>query len=212
MFQSDDIKELITALVAAKKEFKPLRFDKAGNRGMKYASIAAINEATKDALLKHGLTLDQFEIYDQAIDKTILKTILTHVSGQWRANHALLIAEKSQAIANANQAYGAAISYARRYSLASMLNLAADENDVDEHEYEAEPAKPRQPSSREVILGRIKEGLKQINDPEYLYAFMQRYTKRGSYHFDDVQYIAGDKLDGALQDVATRFKQKAIEG
>lgn len=128
LLQSENINELITALVKAKLEFAPIRFDERGARN-EYASLGSLLESIKIPLLKNGLDLSQEEMSEN--DKYYLFTKLTHISGQWKGVIAPLIIDPNQKGINLNQQYGAALTYARRYSLSSFLGLYADSIDID---------------------------------------------------------------------------------
>ncbi len=116
--QSPQINELVTALVAAKKEFKPLKADVKGNYG-EYASSDAIKESTEAALLTHGLVFVQNRVFIDG--RTFLQSRIMHSSGQYVAAYMLLtIPENARSV---DQAYGSATTYQRRYEAYGMLGL-----------------------------------------------------------------------------------------
>ncbi len=133
--QSPQINELVTALVAAKKEFKTLRADVKGNYG-EYASSDAIKEATEDALGNHGLVFIQNRVF---IDSRIfLHSRILHSSGQWLAAYfPLYIPENVRSI---DQAYGSATTYQRRYEAYGMLGLGKGDG-MDPDSIPEEPQK-----------------------------------------------------------------------
>ena len=132
--QSSQVNELIVALIKAKLEFKPLVFDKKGNRN-KYASLGAIKDATEKPLLKNGITLDQYEVKEVG-HEVILVSILTHISGQWRASTSPIISDpNSKSIQDTNQRHGAALTYTTRYAARTILGLYADEDDLDNYDH-----------------------------------------------------------------------------
>ncbi len=133
--QSPQINELVTALVAAKKEFKPLRADVKGNYG-EYASSDAIKEATEAALSNNGLVFTQHRSIDNGI--VVLVSKIVHISGQWMgAYFPLVIPENVRSI---DQAYGSATTYQRRYEAYGMLGLGkGDGMDPDSEPEEQQP-------------------------------------------------------------------------
>ena len=123
MRTSDSTKELMTALVAARAAFTPLRKDAVGqvgsDRQYRYADLAGLLEATLPALTAHGVTVLQ------AIDAetATLITRVEHVSGEWVESAYPLTINLPP------QQFGSSISYGRRYSLQSLLCVAADDDD-----------------------------------------------------------------------------------
>lgn len=124
MRTSDSTNKLIEALVAARPAFTPVRKDAVGqvgsDRQYRYADLAGLLEATMPALTAHGLAVLQ------AIDAetSTLITRVEHVSGEWvEAAYPLVISLQPQAL-------GSSITYGRRYSLQSLLCLAADDDDA----------------------------------------------------------------------------------
>ena len=126
--QSDQINELLTAFVAAKKEFTPLVKDKQGQRHS-YTSKEAIMDSVEQPLLNNGLIFMQRR--DFIDGQVVLITTLFHqTSGQYiSARMPLYISENAPSI---DQAYGAATTYQSRYEMYIMLNVGNDDgNDPD---------------------------------------------------------------------------------
>ena len=130
MNKSENIKELALALSKAQAEMPPAELN-AVNPFLKnkYADLGSIIKAAKPIIAKHGLSISQLPTSNgNGIGVT---TILMHSSGEWLESTMLLPLEDSnnKAVTSA-QAAGAIISYLRRYSIASVLGMYADE-DVD---------------------------------------------------------------------------------
>ena len=90
----------------------------------KYADLAAVWEACREALTQNGLAVVQSpgEIADGRMHMT---TMLLHSSGEWmRGDLAIPLGNKLDA-----QGYGSATSYARRYALAAFVGVASDDDD-----------------------------------------------------------------------------------
>jgi ERF superfamily len=126
--------EITKALIKARRNFKTVAFDRNGQRN-KYATLKSILVAVDDALMDEGILFTQSEIVDKDYQCPILETRLMHVSGESISSRALIANDEKSPITNENQRYGAALSYARRYSAMTILGLYADESDVDDHEY-----------------------------------------------------------------------------
>lgn len=88
----------------------------------KYAPLESIMKAALPVLTKHGLAVTQ--LIDNIDGNSALTTVLMHVSGQEiRSTMPLILAKEDP------QGQGSAITYARRYSYASILGLVIDEDD-----------------------------------------------------------------------------------
>lgn len=121
---SSNINELAKALANAQAQFKPSK--KSGfNPHFKshFSTLEDHIEATRDGLAENGLAIVQPPSGggDGCVCQT---TILMHSSGQFIQGELILPAKNNTA-----QDCGSAISYARRYSYASMLNLSSEDDD-----------------------------------------------------------------------------------
>ncbi len=125
--QSEQISELATALAKAQGEMKAAAFNRVNPHFKnKYADLAAIWEAVRGPLSKHGLSVTQTEESYGNNDSEFrlhLTTTLLHSSGQW------IKSMRPLPLGVRPQEYGSALTYARRYSLASIVGIAADEDD-----------------------------------------------------------------------------------
>jgi len=140
MNKSESIKNLAMALKKAQSEMGAVEFD-ATNPFLKnrYASLGAVIGASKDALTRNGLSVSQPAISDE--HGVGITTILMHDSGEWLETTITLPLGEEKGKSQA-QVAGSIISYLRRYSLASLLNLYSDEdNDGNEAKPQPKPAK-----------------------------------------------------------------------
>lgn len=124
--KSENINELSAALAKAQSEMQDAELD-GWNPHFKssYSTLSAVWAACRAPLSKNGLAVLQgIEREDQGF---ILRTTLTHSSGQWIESVCPIISSK-----NDMQGIGSAISYARRYSLQAMVGVASKEDDDGE--------------------------------------------------------------------------------
>lgn len=91
----------------------------------RYADLNAILAVVKPALNAQGIQLYQPTIVKD--NKTIVRTLLLHTSGEWLASEMEVIVSKQ----NDPQAYGSAVTYARRYSLQALVALEAEDDDAE---------------------------------------------------------------------------------
>lgn len=124
--ESESIDKLAEALAKAQGTMEAAKQDSlmVGEKySFKYASLAAVHAAIRGPLSANGLA------YTQVLDqwepgKLILITTLMHVSGQFvRSIFPLPPAGGNM------QAFGSALTYAKRYSIAAMIGIASDEDD-----------------------------------------------------------------------------------
>lgn len=145
--RSDNIGKLTVALTQAQMEFKPIvKETENPYYRSKYADLATLIEATREALAKHGLAVVQFpQLSGQNVTVT---TLLTHESGEWMQNDLTLPGKgqgKDGAVRFDAQSIGSAITYARRYAYQAMLNIAGEEDDDGNDTIQRQPADTRKP-------------------------------------------------------------------
>jgi len=131
------INEIAAALAKAQGEFLPVEKDGAVNAGKfsyRYSTISAIRKATTPALSKNGLAVTQ--VIDHIGDLHYLRTVLMHTSGQTIESEMVInVALKPQDL-------GSLLTYLRRYQLAAILGIVADEDeDGQMAQNAAQPAK-----------------------------------------------------------------------
>lgn len=145
MKTSENINELATALAAFQVQLQTLSKDKQGH-GYKYAPLDVVTDAIREKLASNGLSYVQMPAPApiEMGPSVGLTTRLMHTSGQWMESTYSIPVPASKRM-NEAQAYGAALSYARRYALTAMLGIVADEDTdgaVDAPKQQAKPAKP----------------------------------------------------------------------
>jgi len=124
MDMSPDIKDLAIALAKVQAAIKPATKD-ATNPHFKsrYADLPAVWDACRKELSGNGLSVVQLPA-DAGEGRVGLKSILLHSSGQYIA------CEYSTRLQQDNaQGVGSALTYLRRYALAALVGIVADEDD-----------------------------------------------------------------------------------
>ena len=123
MNKSDSIKELATALNKAQSEMSGA---KKGAKNpffkSKYADLEEVINCAKVPLSDNGLSISQFPVSEDG--KAGVNTILMHLSGEFMESTLLLACTKQDP-----QAYGSAITYARRYAYQSVLGIPSEDDD-----------------------------------------------------------------------------------
>jgi hypothetical protein len=96
-------------------------------RSFRYAPLSSGLEIVRKTLSEHEIAVIQTTAIDQASRMLNLTTLLAHSSGEWIASHwpVCSVAE----VANPHR-MGAALTYARRYALFTLVGIAG-EDDLD---------------------------------------------------------------------------------
>lgn len=131
-FQSATINELSAALSKAQAEFPAIPksrivdfIPKDGRRvKYNYADLSDVIEAIKGPLAKNGLSHSEQLVMIE--NRVVLFTRLLHSSGQW------ILSTYPVTLGSKPQESGSAITYARRYTLSSLLGIQAEEDNDGE--------------------------------------------------------------------------------
>lgn len=126
MEKSTSIENIAKALVKFQGECPVIELDRevevktktGGSYKFKYATFGNIVETTKPILAKHGLSFCQPVQPDGSVT-----TIIMHESGEYLSSTLNIKGEQTP------QGIGSSISYAKRYSLTSMLGIVAEDDD-----------------------------------------------------------------------------------
>ena len=123
MNQSESINELASALSKAQGQLEGAKKDKANPffRSV-YADLSSVWDACRQALSSNGLSIIQSP--EEAESGIAIETMMVHSSGQWVKSRYTMPVSKMDA-----QAVGSAITYARRYALASIVGIAPEDDD-----------------------------------------------------------------------------------
>lgn len=127
--QSESIGKIAVALAAAQQMMGKARMDsKNPFFKSKYADLNSVIDSSKDALIANEIAVVQAPV-ESTIDQVSVKTILLHSSGQWISG-IMTIPIKNKT----PQDFGSSYTYARRYSLQSMINGCSSDGQDDDGE------------------------------------------------------------------------------
>lgn len=123
MNKSTEIKNLAAALAKSQADVGGVAFDSVNPHfKSKYASLSAYLDAMVGPFTDNGLSVtSSVEDGDKGM---YLCTLLLHTSGEWIEYRTPMILNK-----NDMQGLGSAETYARRYRIGAIANVAADEDD-----------------------------------------------------------------------------------
>ena len=158
---TEPAKNLPAALARAQAAFKPIGRDKTvtvrtkagGTYSFSYAPLEAILRAVQPALSKEGLALTQEVVAKES--KQYLKTTIYLGSESLSNSVEILVGDSGP------QAYGSALTYARRYGITLLLCVCADDDDDanaaegNEAHETSFPADVLTPEKRTVLLPKF---------------------------------------------------------
>src|SRR6266516_2606578 len=142
---SESIAALATALAKAQTELTnpeksltaTIRTDRSGEgaRIFRYAPLSSGLDIVRKTLGKHEIAIFQTTAIDQPTRSVSLTTMLTHASGEWIASEWPVCPVSDTA---APHRMGAALTYARRYALFTLVGIAG-EDDLDAPDLNCQP-------------------------------------------------------------------------
>ena len=136
MKTSETIGDIAGALSKAQAEMGQPKQDRSNPRlGNGYATLTAVQDATRPVLAKHGLAIVQS--IGGTGEVVEITTRLVHDSGQWIEDAVAVGVEiptsnAGKAILSRGQAMGVSITYQRRYAWAAMCGVASEKDEDGE--------------------------------------------------------------------------------
>ena len=106
-----------------------------GGRSFRYAPLSSGLEIVRKTLSQQGIAALQTTAVDQTTGTITLTTVLAHASGEWIASHWPICSIEDVATPHR---MGAALTYARRYALFTLVGIAG-EDDLDAPDLNAVP-------------------------------------------------------------------------
>ncbi len=125
------------------------RYDEPG-RTFRYAPLSSGLDIVRKALGQHEIATVQTTAIDQATQAVSLTTVLAHSSGEWIASDWPVCALSEMATP---RRMGAALTYARRYALFTLVGIAGEE-DLDAPDLGRPPGTAKRRSPTESVRRR----------------------------------------------------------
>jgi len=221
--QSEQINELAEALAKAQGQMQNAKKDSTNPHfKSNYADLAAIVTAVKQALSDNALSYLQTTQVDEAGNVTLVTT-LAHKSGQWVKSFYPVRPVQANP-----QGFGSALTYARRYSLAAIAGVAAEDEDDDgnaasgsssvaPHRAASPATAPTRPAPQPAPAGDVAEfkalvaeasALPDLNDFERKFVGEQHERIR---QYGDAVRLPTDKQMAVLRNVLDKRKGKPVD-
>lgn len=196
---------LTAALAKARAAFSPILKNREVNAGQmryKYADLDTVLEAVTPALCSNGLTVSQ--PFRPEGEYLYIVTELSHTSGEKRESvYPIKLGQN-------HQQNGAAISYARRYSICAILGVVA-EDDTDGHAARDKQArapkvdKPTPEQEADTWIERQKEIIKGF--PTRVMITEWRTQARTKKSLENLQNDFASKHEAFMQWVDHRYTE-----
>jgi len=137
MDMSPEVDQIALAMVKVQAALKPAVIDSDNPfYHSRFASINAVWDACRELLTDNGLSVVQTTDEAALPGHVIIVTTLLHRSGQWIRGRLSLPTQRVDKQGNLKppdpQSCGSAITYGRRYGLAAIVGICADEDDDGE--------------------------------------------------------------------------------
>ena len=194
--------EIIKALLKVQKDFPRIEKNNTNPHFKnRYADLSEIINKTRDVLHLHGLVLMQ-TIISESTDCLTLRTTLYHESGESISSDFSFHPDINP------QKIGSQLTYFRRYSIAALLNIAADDDDDGDsasQKWREEKTNYATEAQKKAICGLIK----QLGyGKDYL---MQLCKNHGSESIDHVSKSEASKAIKYLQNQIELRKEGETE-
>ncbi len=202
--QSDEIKELVSALSKAQGAMRPAVFNRINPHFKnRYADFTSCMDCCRDPLSNNGLSIMQY--CETVNEKLMLVTMLAHTSGQWMKSYFPLNPMKMD-----SQSIGSAMTYGKRYSLSAMLGIVSDDED-DDGEASHGRGQPAQQAYPKPINGQVqpkpqaKINASQLDNLKKIEEKLDDECKAKIYGWLSTQY----KIN-SLEEIAVDIFQKVL--
>lgn len=181
-YESEDLKELYTALAKAQEEMESAKLD-SKNPFFKstYADLPSVIKASRPFLAKNGLAVMQ-RVMTNVNNTIYLSTRLCHSSGQW-IESSMPIDPPKKTI----QDIGSYITYVRRYTYSALIGVVGSDDDDD-----GEAAMVRSNKISKSQLEILSSYTKKL-PMEKVHALLDYYQ------ISKIQDLTSDKFEGALK-------------
>ncbi len=210
--RSPAIGKIAKALAAAQGEIKAASKDRENTFfRSNYADLAAVWEACRAALSKHGIAVIQSPHPPQRVEpgmyeaRAVVETVLAHESDEWFSSLISLPVFGRELKGGGRgevdaQSFGSAYSYGRRYALAAMVGVYQDDDDGEAAVGPAEPS-----MSEEVLAGHLKAIAEALDEDGLRKAYIPAYKAAGRDQVTAAKLLqAKDAKKRLLEDAAKK--------
>lgn len=142
VFSSPEINELARGMLKVQEALAPATKDARNSfSNSRYASLNSVIDTCREALIVQSIWAVQYPVPVEAGHLGLVTKLVHGESGQWQSSLMVMPLPK-----NDPQGYGSALTYARRYGLATLVGLVSEPDDDAEG---AMPQRNRPPKASE---------------------------------------------------------------
>ena len=171
MKMSDTIAELATALSIAQGQIDDAaKSSKNTFFNSRYADLSSVRAAIRQPFADNGLSVVQFP--RTVTGGVEVETMLLHTSGEFMAETLFM------PVKHEPHPIGSGISYARRYALMSIANLAADDDDGNAAQVAKPVAEPDPKATKELAIRAKKEAEKGMDSLSAFWKSLKEYERK----------------------------------
>ncbi len=186
MKHSDSIKEIAAALSKAQGAMAGAKKDSDNPFfKSKYADLSSVVAAIKEAFAANGLSYVQSLLTNDKQECGV-ETMLLHSSGEWLCGDPFYVPVSKQDA----QGFGSAATYCRRYDLAAMTGVAAEDDDGNA----AATAKPARPNTATQVAVDAFDALSD-ETKDFIMSHAQALMRMHADSGDMSAYIAAQEFD-----------------
>jgi hypothetical protein len=154
--------ELAKALAMAQADIRSAEKDATNPHfRSRYATLSSVWDACREPLTRNGLSVVQLP--QLVAGQLMLETRLLHTSGEWLSSWWPI-----QPVKDDPQGLGAALTYARRYTLAAMVGVAPDDDDDGESAMKAIRAAAAPKAAPSPALAKVLASIHAVGSGEAL--------------------------------------------
>lgn len=131
METSDEMKNMIQALVKVQGSLEPIKKDRVNPfAGSSYATLDAILGTLLPLLSENGIAITQEPVMEstQGSLKIGVETTLLHITGEYVVYEPFFMELEKGSKMNMAQSAGSIITYAKRYAISSIFGISTDED------------------------------------------------------------------------------------
>lgn len=166
----------------------------------KYADLAAVMDSCRALLSENEIAVFQPTTYKEDDNGcgVVVNTILIHSSGQYIQGELYMPVAKRDP-----QAMGSAITYARRYGLAAMVGIVADDDDGEAATERNEKKQTITQAQRQLLFERAKLAYGEAMEAK----FKSKLAEYGYIQTSQVTVTDYDKISIELDEIIKTNKQ-----
>ena len=205
MNKSESIASLSKALVMAQSEFPRVAFNSTNPYfNSNYADLGAVIETSKPILKSHGLAVSQ--LVEGAAGEVGITTLLIHESGEYISSCVTILVDGK----NLAQEAGKSITYLRRYALAAILGLYADQDNDGNDSTHKESKAPEKKTESHAPASLSDETLYDCMNGKVIELFAKAWNiEKGLAAIEVVKLTKSGKITGKM--TLTQY-QKLADG